>query len=221
VEEHWVKGFPSGFRGVSPGAQGKAGAAARACPDARCVAAQLKGSAELAARGEVSRLGGTYYVRVELIDIGSGAVEGSAEKSCGAQEEELVRTIQEATREVLRAPAPALVSDRPAAEVRPQGPASAPAGATEMTYVKVENKNKKKALYACLGGAVAASAGVLWIAASGYQENTLPVMLTGTGLAAFVIGGAVYVVSPDHHNKPIAVPVTDGKSAGIAISGRF
>lgn len=205
VEEVWTKHFPPGFRAEKAGPRSKA---------------------EISIRGEVLRLGVTYYVKVELLDA-AGSVEASAEDSCAAQEEPLVEALDRATRRVLRSPQPAQssapASDKPVATQAAPPKLVPPAARTELTYVKVENQNRKRALYACLGGAVLATSGMLALAVTeGRGDGAwLGTSALLTGAAAFVVGGAAYVVSPSHHTKAVAVPVADGKQAGVAMAGKF
>lgn len=236
VEQIWTRSFPADFRVLQGTSLGKNAELARRCDSSRCVAEKLKGAgADVALRAEVARLGGTLYVDLALIDVATGSVEKRIERTCGAQEELLVKALREATFELLGA------SDVPAALPTATGsathgvsvaPVSAVASSSssqlEAKYTRIENPAKKKALYGTVGGALVATGGMLGflIAGGSYDPTlaTLSVAGMGLGLTAFTISGLVYVVTPATITKKTFVtvtPVTDGKTSGVTVAGRF
>lgn len=240
VEDLWTRGFPTTFQVVRGEALGRNAEAARRCESSVCVAKKLKGAGPgLAVRAEVARLGGTLYLDVVLIDLEKGSVDKRVEKTCGAQEELLVKTLQEATFELLGAgDAPVIQpARRPVNGASPGTSMDRAAlarattkvpGTVEMKFTKIENPAKKKALYGTVGGALVATGGMLgFLLTSGSYDATLPtisIASMGLGLTAFTISGLVYVVTPSHIVKKTHVavaPMIDGKSAGVMVAARF
>lgn len=149
LENVWPNQLPQGFRAVEPAVLGKKGKTARACEDARCALEKLGGvEARRALRAEVARLGETLYVQVQLLDLSGGTVMTEKEHSCGAKEELLAKAIGELSQALLGSEARAAASARPLSDA-PRRASLLPEPQT--TVLRVENQNKKRALYACLG----------------------------------------------------------------------
>jgi hypothetical protein len=196
LEEQWSRSFPPGFHALRQ--QG------------------VPIESDLVVVGEISRLGGNYYVRLHLNDGKTGQTERNVEKTCPATEDALSAILNGATAELLGVPS--------ASQPSPGRANLVPSDAPTTTYVKVPNKNKQKALYVCIGGALVASAGTLAaVLNNGNDQGWSAVSGTAIagGLTAFSIGGAVYVLSNDHEIRVIAAPAVTGKSTGVAVAGQF
>ncbi len=181
------------------------------CTDVACV--KKEGAAELMLTTSISKLGASLYITQTLVDVKTGEVERTVERDCAADEVALARAMSAATATLFRLDAPRAEAPRPVVVTE----------LAERKLTRVENPNKKTALYIAGGSAMLASTGMIMALSDPYGESALPGAAVGLGLLGFMAAGIGYIVIPEYEIKNVLVPSvsTDGKGATLSVSGQF